>query len=1617
MRLFCTSLACIFIVGAFADTTAAQTFDPSWYDASSTYVKIGVVTDGVYEVTGSELTAAGVAISTIDPTNLQLFDRGEEVPIRVNASGASLQSGDSFTFPGQRNTGEDELWLFDNDASRRNSSYHSLFTDTTYYWLRWDNGAGLRYSPAPVGGTSTATISRVSRTARVENESVYFPGNGSSAGNPIYSKGEGYYHQSIRHNTSQNILTVNRVIPLPGSTGLISDSVHVSILLASETVSRHIVTLSVRTSGGTYVELSTADWIGVDSRTLTATLAQSALANPGEVDLQLTSFNDFGSATPNNLFIDWFNVDYDSSIQPDNGYQHFEVSGTGETDLVMTGISSSGILYDTTSEDFYAVNSVAGNATVTVNLQGTHRFVYVDDNANKSSVDIHLDQSSDLASSANAADYVVVATASTIASAQNLVQYRASSAGGGYSTMLVLIDDIFDQFDYGRPTPVAIRRFVRSSQGWANPAQFMTIWGDALYPLKSRPRNEWEIPSFGHTASDGWYAMQNASLTDYSESIAIGRLPIRNNEQGNIFVDKVTDYESGTLDLWQKNAMYLVGGVTDSERFRLQSSALLWSAEAAARPVHMDTLHFFKTSSNVLDPTFKDSLQAAFVDGSSWLTYFGHSATQTWEIVTDPPAEYNNAGRLPIVLSLGCFTGDFATGDGSGTDILSFSEQLVIQSQNGSIAHWGASASGTISASARLGDEVHQSVFSDTLRVLGEAFRVAKSRVNDQLSDPNTVKHLLQYGLIGDPATRIALPDRPELRLRQSQLLVTPLAPTPSDLEVNVAIDLQNVGLAVDSLDVTVRHVNPDGTDAKILSHRTPPFRIRTTENFKLQLLDTSIGENQIVVTVDPANEYEEVDELNNIATQNFTVFSSGLAIVEPYDFALFPTTDVSLKVSVATTSNDEIPVLFELDTDSQFQSGTKQTFSVTTTGGAAEWTPAGLVNAQTYFWRARVDDPSQSDVWNNGSFTIRTDLNRTGWYQSGQQFESTSTDDLVNWEDSIWVHNTYSLDVSASSERGSGLDKGQFVVGSEIYERLGLGFGLLIMDATEGAVKASGSMPTYANSFEDPVLAFQELDSLAGLITTGDYYFIRTRHLGNSSGETTIPDSIKAIFQDLGSTAIDTLTYQDLWIAKGRLGFPEEFEEFVDPAGGTNEITIPFTATFTFQEGVVDSRRVGPARTWQLASYEQELPNPNASIRFEVLTDDLSTVIQSVTNPTEIDLSAIDAKSNPFLRLRATITDSSHLATPQLLSWHVAFEPIADLAIDPTSFVLSSDSLLVGEPLDVAFRARNLSNISADSMIVDVYIVDTGNESMLVASDTLVAFSGSQDFSYTFETNDLIGDNSVRVDVRQPGLAEPVRINNIAVRTFVVLSDATPPEFTVRVDGDPLPHDPNPVINLQDPALAFVSLNPTIEIEIVDNNQFISLLNDSSIVQVTLDDERIPYSDLVFSDTTRSADPTRLFVSYVPDLSGSDSTHTLQVEVEDGSGNEAVGSPYQTHFRTQNALEVESVYPYPNPMSTFTNFAFQVRGATADDIDRMRLRIFTINGALVREFNLTEDPSALASGALRVGWNKLWWDGTDQDGDRVATGVYLYKVYLESGDGEVNLSKGSDVEKVVVIR
>ncbi|MCD6098992.1 MAG: T9SS type A sorting domain-containing protein [Candidatus Marinimicrobia bacterium] len=75
-------------------------------------------------------------------------------------------------------------------------------------------------------------------------------------------------------------------------------------------------------------------------------------------------------------------------------------------------------------------------------------------------------------------------------------------------------------------------------------------------------------------------------------------------------------------------------------------------------------------------------------------------------------------------------------------------------------------------------------------------------------------------------------------------------------------------------------------------------------------------------------------------------------------------------------------------------------------------------------------------------------------------------------------------------------------------------------------------------------------------------------------------------------------------------------------------------------------------------------------------------------------------------------------------------------------------------------------------------------------------------------------------------------------------------------------------------------------------------------------------------------------------------------------------------------------VAPYPNPFNTATTFFYF--GFKRENV---RVLIYDINGQLVKK---------LYDGVLDAGNHRLIWDGTDERGRAVSSGVYIYRVEYE---------------------
>jgi hypothetical protein len=197
---------------------------------------------------------------------------------------------------------------------------------------------------------------------------------------------------------------------------------------------------------------------------------------------------------------------------------------------------------------------------------------------------------------------------------------------------------------------------------------------------------------------------------------------------------------------------------------------------------------------------------------------------------------------------------------------------------------------------------------------------------------------------------------------------------------------------------------------------------------------------------------------------------------------------------------------------------------------------------------------------------------------------------------------------------------------------------------------------------------------------------------------------------------------------------------------------------------------------------------------------------------------------------------------------------------------------------------------------------------------------------------------------------------------------------------GDPAGANPEMILSISDPSGVMVS---------------------SYTEDVDVNFRPLAYSiDSSFSPSNKGTDITKYFEPNVGDstsgearkkLALTEGDHTVYVRAYDNLMNETIRS---VEVRVAGALALSDVYNCPNPFAgAGTYFTF----VNSTHLDSAVVKIYTVTGKLIKK---------LEARNLAPGYNEVYWDGRDRDGDEIANGVYFYKVVARSGTGKYEIKE-----------
>jgi hypothetical protein len=1260
--------------------------------------------------------------------------------------------------------------------------------------------------------------------------------------------------------------------------------------------------------------------------------------------------------------------------------------------------------------------------------------------------------------------FVIVAHPSLFFEAQNYANYRQQR----FSTVLANVEELYDQFGGGvRKSGLALRNFSDYLLNtWTAPPQYLLLLGKSVRDAREgnvagsrQNANLYAqnlVPSLGYPSSDNLISAGLAN-TNLQPAIRTGRVSARNGTEVTWYLNKLQEFESQAPAAWMKNIMHFGGGTTQNEQQNFAFYLSTYEALAEDSSFGGNVYTYLKDNSAPIQINASQEITNVIEEGTSLMTFFGHATSNSFDQSIDDPQNFNWNGKYPLLLGNACYTGDYhAPGN------LSTSEQYTILNGKGTIGFLAA---------VKLGFEPYLNLYSRSFYeqlskfnyggTIGDHHKKVVEAIQFSLgSQPNLFMEntCLGVGLQGDPAIVLNSFPKPDLSLTAQDVYFTPEEITSEIDSFTVNIVVTNIARGTNQpFTVVVEHTPPDGSEEQAYVRTMNGLLFRDTVRIKIAIDPLyGLGLHSFDVLVDlPDNVIEELpgfESINNIVLGKELVISNGGAVpVYPYRFAVVGNPNVELKASTGDPLASEMTYRIEIDTTDTYDSPALRSTEVVQSGGVLSWTPpVSYPDSIVYFWRASpVEDELQ---WRESSFQYIPE--KTGWGQSHIfqfkdnnffQTEFNRPDRQIDFfTGTVRLSNSvFGNDFSAGNEillNQNMIEYGACTTAPSLHMAVfdpitfkpwGTNFGGENPENDFGNANANGGggcrqrvenffIFRQGNPTQVQALADVLLD---GTIPDGHYVLLYSVRFVSYDDWDNTPDIYDA-FSSLGAQMIGTETAQDsvpfsILVRKGDPDFIYELYGTSITDSLFNIVDIPASGN----SGVMSSTRIGPSANWLTASWRTSTMDamPGDTAVFKMIGIDPfgqeTTIASGEFDPTLVQSVNIqdytNADAHPMLRLEANLKDTEFNTPLQIDRWHVLYDPVPEAAVDPNAhFVFVGEQMQQGEEGMLSVAIRNISELDMDSLLVKYWIEDAARNIIpldYARQDSLRAGAVLID-TLMFDTRDLAGSNAIWCEVNpinpstgiydQP---EQTHFNNLLRVPFNVGVDETNPILDVTFDG----------IHILNGEI--VSPRPDILIALKDENPFLLMDQpaDTSLFKVFIAPPEGEYARYFFNSPLSlhqmdfipaTDDKNQAKIVFRPTLEA-DGKYRMLVQATDKSGNNSGSIDYRIDFEVINRPTITEVLNYPNPFTTSTQFIFTLTGSQIPD--EFKIQIMTVTGKVVREITQAE------FGPIRIGRNAsvYRWDGRDEFGDRLANGVYLYRVISRLNGENIELRDGGASE------
>ncbi len=763
----------------------------SWY-------RIAVASDGVYKLDYNFLKAIGVDMTNFNTANLRVFGNGggmlpyaNSMPrtddLAENAIYISDQNGngifdqtDYALFYGQGQT----RWTY-TSADKRFHHAINEYTDTTYYFVTANQGAGLRISTVPVPGAPANKFVNTFDDYAVHH---YDKINFLKSGRQFFGETFDILLQQTFNFSFPNID--------------FSTPVYIKTRAVARTFAAS--SMNVRVSGSNVMTLNFTDLPGgpgcywceyakspINSDTTSFSTSLSNFA----VDL---IYNPSGSVST--AWLDYMELNARRQLKMSGNQmmiRDLAAIGAGniaEYTLARNSTSQSITIWDVSNPTAPVLvpHTTSGlNAIFKTDASSLREYALFTTSGFPTPISVGPVANQDLHAMTQA-NMIIVAPPVFMSEAQRLAEFHRNVTN--LTVHLVTPQQIYNEFSSGAQQAQAIRDFMKMFYDRATTSveqpRFLLLFGDGSYDNKTNSASNtnfiptyqslnslWTLSSY---VSDDFYGNLDDTEGDWdvtidASDVGVGRLPVRSLTEARNMVNKIIHYSSpapqqdfdfeyssngyrkSPFGDW-RNVVCFVGDDEDLDLHLDQANTLadtLWSRYRNYNidKIYLDAYPQESTPGGHRYPGVKEALNKRVERGALIINYTGHGGELGWahERILDNTDinSWTNWNNMPAFFTATC---EFSRFDDPAR--VSAGEYVLLNSKGGGIALFTTVRLVYATPNFALNRDFVNLVFepdNGNVPFMGDLFRKTKNVSPGDYNRRN-------FTLLGDPAIRLAYP-------------------------------------------------------------------------------------------------------------------------------------------------------------------------------------------------------------------------------------------------------------------------------------------------------------------------------------------------------------------------------------------------------------------------------------------------------------------------------------------------------------------------------------------------------------------------------------------------------------------------------------------------------------------------------------------------------------------------------------------------------------------------------------------------------------------------------------------------------------------------------------------